>query len=76
MADEPENTTLRLLRSIDRKVDRVVQRMDNLDSRMAAQEKQSEIIIMRLNGLQAELIEQGRRLDRIERRLDLVEADD
>ena len=76
MADEPENMTLRLLRSIDRKVDRVVQRMDNLDSRMAAQEKQSEIIIMRLNGLQAELIEQGRRLDRIERRLDLVEADD
>ena len=68
--------TLRLLRSIDRKVDRVVQRMDNLDSRMAAQEKQSEIIIMRLNGLQAEFIEQGRRLDRIERRLDLVEADD
>ena len=50
--------------------------MDNLDSRMAAQEKQSEIIIMRLNGLQAEFIEQGRRLDRIERRLDLVEADD
>lgn len=76
MADEPENMTLRILRSMDGKLDRVIQRMDNLDARMTAQERQSEIVIMRLNGIQAELSEQGKRLDRIERRLDLAEADD
>lgn len=76
MADEPENMAPRILRSMDGKLDRVIQRLDNLDARMTAQERQSEIIIMRTNGMQAEFSEQGKRLDRIERRLDLAEADE
>ena len=75
MADEPENMTLRMFRSIDGKLDRIIQRMEDLEGRMTAQEKQSETIILRLNGLQSEFSEQGKRLDRIERRLDLVNAD-
>ena len=75
MADEPENMTLRMFRSIDGKLDRIMQRMENLEGRMTAQEKQSETIILRLNGLQSELSEHGKRLDRIERRLDLVDAE-
>jgi hypothetical protein len=60
MADEPENLTLRYLRSIDQKVDRLVEDVRDLKVRMT--------------GVEEGLVGVNRRLDRVEDRLDRIET--
>jgi hypothetical protein len=75
MADDgPDNLVLRYLREIDRKVDAVGERLDNLTSRVSALEGVVGFLITQHATLHARLDGIDRRLERIERRLNLVEA--
>jgi len=72
MSDEPENLTLRYLRPMDEKLDRigtkldeVMRRVGSLERTVAYQGMQFAEISVRTDGFE-------RRLERIERRLDLV----
>jgi predicted nucleic acid-binding Zn-ribbon protein len=67
MTDEPEDLTLRMLRRIDEKLDRVIDDVHDLKVRMTA----VELAIARVND-RIDRVDQ--RLDRIERRLDLVDS--
>lgn len=60
MAKEPDNLTLKILRRLDEKTDRLLDDMHDVKIRMTAVEEA-------LAGVH-------RRMDRIERRLDLAEA--
>ena len=60
MADEPENLTLRYLRSIDQKVDRLGDDVRDVKVRMT--------------GVEEGLAGVNRRLDRVEDRLDRIET--
>lgn len=67
MADDgPESLTLRLLRRIDEKVDRLAEDVREAKQRLGALEEGQASISRRLDRLDA-------RLERVERRLDLVE---
>jgi septation ring formation regulator EzrA len=68
MADELESLTLRYLRSIDAKLDQLGDDMQVVKSRLATLEQQYATLSLRLD--QVDL-----RVQRIERRLDLAEAD-
>jgi tetrahydromethanopterin S-methyltransferase subunit G len=72
--DGPENFTLRYLREIDRKLDRVLDRFDTLTSRVAGLEKGFAFMIDQVMTLPKRLDGVDQRLDRIERRLGLVNA--
>ena len=70
---EPENHTLAYLRKIDQKIDRLSERMDSFSAEM-------RIVKMHVSTLvQSDMTKDDRlgqievRLDRIERRLDLVD---
>jgi predicted nuclease with TOPRIM domain len=64
---EPENMTLRLLRSIDGKLDRVQDDLKDIKVRMTAVEEG-------LAGVNRRIDRTEGRLDRIERRLELVDV--
>jgi hypothetical protein len=66
MADEPDNLLLRLLRSIDGKVDALAQDVRDIKIRMTSVEEGLVLINRRLDRFEP-------RLDRIERRLGLVD---
>jgi division protein CdvB (Snf7/Vps24/ESCRT-III family) len=74
MADEIENMTLRLLRRMDEKLDSVVSRLDSMDTHLQAIDLRLQSVDVSIGGLRAEQAEHGKRLDRIERRLDLADA--
>ena len=73
MADEPENLTLRYLRSIDTKLDRVVEDVQDLKVRMTSVERGLAGVEMSIAGVQHRIDRVDQRLDRIEARLDLVD---
>jgi predicted nuclease with TOPRIM domain len=81
MADEPENLTLRMLRSVDAKQDTLMERFHDLTARIGSAEDQLVGIKSELSGLRTDFVRlehRVHRLDsrllRIERRLDLIEA--
>ena len=67
MVDEPENVILSLLRRMDAKLDRVIDDVQDLKVRMTAVEEALVGVHRRLDRLEV-------RVERIERRLDLVDA--
>jgi archaellum component FlaC len=67
MVDEPENLILSLLRRMDAKLDRVIDDVQDLKVRMTAVEEALVGVHRRLDRLEV-------RVERIERRLDLVDA--
>ena len=66
MADEPDNLTLRMLRSIDAKLDRLSGDLSDLKTRVGRVEKG-------VAELHVTLAEHSVRMDRIEQRLDRIE---
>ncbi len=67
MVDEQENVILALLRRMDAKLDRVIDDVQDLKVRMTAVEEALVGVHRRLDRLEV-------RVERIERRLDLVDA--
>ena len=67
MVDEPENVILALLRRMDAKLDRVIDDVQDLKVRMTAVGEALVGVHRRLDRLEV-------RVERIERRLDLVDA--
>lgn len=64
---EPDSLVLRYLRQIDEKLDRVIEDVRELKTRVGILEQQYASISTRMDRVE-------NRLERIERRLDLVEA--
>jgi archaellum component FlaC len=67
MAEEPENTVLVMLRRIDAKLDRIADDVSDLKIRQTATEEAVVGIHRRLDRLEM-------RVERIEKRLDLVQV--
>ena len=74
MADEPENLTLRMMRSLDEKLDTIPDRLHDLTARVSLVKDQ-------LAGMRTDLVRLEHRIDHfeqrlipIERRLDLIQA--
>ncbi|MGB0696852.1 MAG: hypothetical protein ACPGOY_14465 [Rhodospirillaceae bacterium] len=65
MTEDPENLTLRYLRRIDEKIDRVIDDIRELKQRTGALEEGQASLSRRIDRMED-------RLDRIEKRLDLV----
>jgi archaellum component FlaC len=74
MADEPDNLVLGYLRSIDRKVDRLVGDVDDLKVRMTSVERGLAGVEMSIAGVQHRIDRIEQRLDGIEKRLELVDG--
>ena len=68
MADEPDSLTLRMLRKIDEKLDRLQDDVQDLKARLTGVEEGLAGVNRRLDRLDERVL-------RIERRLDLVEAE-
>lgn len=68
MSDEPENLTLRMLRGIDEKLDRIEETTRNLQIRMTAVEIGVGEVNRRLDQIDARLL-------RLERRTGLIGSD-
>lgn len=66
MTTEPDNVVLIILRRLDAKVDRVIDDLRDIKTRMTAVEEA-------VNGVNRRLDRHDARLDRIERRLELVD---
>jgi predicted nucleic acid-binding Zn-ribbon protein len=67
MADEPDNLVLQILRRVDAKLDRVIE--DVQDRKMRVTGLEERVAHMELSVAGA-----NRRIDRLERRLDLVDT--
>jgi predicted nuclease with TOPRIM domain len=74
MADEPDNLTLRMLRSIGEKQDTILDRLLDLTARVSSVEDQLVGIRTDLVRLEHRMDHFDQRLERIERRLNLAEA--
>lgn len=78
MAEEPEDFTLRFLRRLDQKMDRVAEDLHDLKRRMTTLEQQvahqAATGASHYASLAARLDRVEERLDRIERRLDLAHS--
>jgi hypothetical protein len=81
MAQEPENLTLRMLRSVDSKQDTLMERFQDLTGRIGSIEDQLVGVKAELSGRRTDFVRIEHRMDRlderllrIERRLDLIEA--
>lgn len=72
--DEPESLTLRYLRRIDEKLDRVQEDVRYLGVRVSGLEAKVAIVQSDIVRLDVRLDSIDQRMSRIERRLDLVEA--
>ena len=68
MSDEPDNIILRYLRRIDEKVDRLIDDVGDLKSRMSSVEEGLAGVNRRIDRMEL-------RLDRVERRLDIIGGD-
>ena len=73
MVDEPDSLTLRFLRNIDQKLDRVAEDVSDLKVRMTSLERGLAGIDMSMAGVQNRIGRVEQPLDRIEKRLDLVD---
>ena len=67
MAKDPDNLTLKILRRLDEKTDRLLDDMHDVKIRMTAVEEA-------LAGVHRRMDRIDERLERVERRLDLAEA--
>jgi predicted nuclease with TOPRIM domain len=67
MTDQPDNLVLQMLRRMDAKLDRVIDDVHDLKVRMSAVEEGLVGVHRRMDRLEV-------RVERIERRLDLVET--
>ncbi len=65
--DEPDNIVLRYLRQMDAKLDRVIDDVSEIKTRVGILEQQYASLSNRIDRI-------GHRLDRIEKRLTLVDA--
>ncbi len=74
MAEEPDNLVLRYLRSLDQKMDRLVEDVGDLKVRMTGVETRLASVEMSIAGVQHRIDRVEQRLDRIEKRLDLVDS--
>jgi chromosome segregation ATPase len=72
--DGPDNLILRRLREIDRKQDVLLDRLDNLTTRVSALEGVIGLLVTQMATLNARVDNFDRRLERVERRLNLVDA--
>lgn len=73
MSDEPENLTLRYLRRMDEKLDRIITKQDEHSMRISLLERSVAHLGVSVAELSVRMDDFDRRLTRIERRLDLVE---
>ena len=73
MSDEPENLTLRYLRRLDEKMDRMIAKQDEHSMRIGLLEQSVAHLNVSIATLSVRMDGFERRLERIERRLDLVE---
>jgi predicted nucleic acid-binding Zn-ribbon protein len=73
MVDELDNLTLRFLRNIDQKLDRLAEDVSDMKVRMTSLERGLASVEMSMAGVQNRIDRVEQRLDRIEKRLDLVD---
>jgi hypothetical protein len=73
MADEPDNLVLVMLRRLDAKVDALGADMRDLKARMTAVEDMFAFLVKAIVNLQHAMDRHGERLERIEKRLGLVD---
>jgi tetrahydromethanopterin S-methyltransferase subunit G len=69
-----EDMILEILKRIQGELGEVRRRVDSMDTRMAAFEEHMSGVIISIGGMQADLRQINARVDRIDRRLDLVNA--
>ena len=81
MAEEPDNLVLRMLRQVDGKLDTLVDRVHDLTARAASVVDQLVAMRADTSALRGDFVRLEHRMDkfdqllqRIERRLDLIEA--
>jgi septal ring factor EnvC (AmiA/AmiB activator) len=74
MAQDPENLTLRMLRKMDEKLDRLLNEQADMKLRRSSLEQKTAIVITDIARIDTRLDGFETRLARIEKRLDLVEA--
>lgn len=75
MPDEPENLTLRQLRAMDGKLDRLGADLGELKRRMTLVDERVALIHADLAGISGRIDRLDDRLARVETRLDLRDAD-
>ena len=75
MADEPDSLILRMLRSMDAKLDRVIQDIGDLKQRITSLETKVALLHGDFANQSVRIDRIEIRLDRIERRLGLAEAE-
>ncbi len=74
MVDEPDSFTLRFMRRIDEKLDRLIEDNREIKSRLDILEQQVGSLTQQYASLSVRIDRMEFRLDRIEKRLDLVEV--
>jgi septal ring factor EnvC (AmiA/AmiB activator) len=74
MTDEPDNLILRYLRRIDASAERLSADMGDVKQRLTSVERQIGELRVDMAGISARMDRSDLRLERIERRLDIVEA--
>ena len=74
MATEPEDLTLRLLRRMDAKLDALADVVREIRTRVGNQEQQTSVLAQQYASISNRIDAVEVRLERIERRLDLVDA--
>ncbi len=69
MAEEPESLTLRMLRSLDAKLDTVMEWLQDLTARVASVEDQLVAVRNDISGLRRDFVRLEHRIDRFDARL-------
>jgi archaellum component FlaC len=69
-----DDLILEILKRLQSDVGEMRRRVESIDTRMAAFEEHMGGVIISIGGMQADLRQINARVDRIERRLDLVDA--
>jgi chromosome segregation ATPase len=72
---EPDNLVLRQLRLMDGKLDDIRERVGHLETRMTAQEQHLASLVVSLPSAFDQLQSLRARIERIERRLELIEPE-
>jgi hypothetical protein len=73
MAEEPDNLVLVMLRRLDAKVDALGEDMRDLKARMTAVEDMFAFLVKAITNMQHAIDRHGDRLERIEKRLGLID---
>jgi hypothetical protein len=75
MPDQPDNLVLVILRNLDVKFDRQGEEIHELKARMLAVEDMFAFLVTAITRIQRTLDRQGERLERIEKRLGLIDVE-